>query len=422
MWGFTNDMTSPMVNAFSKIFLLDVTEAGLVTVANFLSYLLMAIPAALFVKRYGYKWGVLLALGIYAAGALCFYPAEAIGTYGVFLGSFFFMACGLAILETACHPFVYTMGDEDNGIIRLNMAQAFNALGAVIGMFVAHDYVQAGMSPLSMADRQALPQAQMVIIRNHDLEVLCQPYVFIVAFIILLMVVIWFTKFDNTTEHTKEETTEKEGVISELRTIFKVKNYREGVLAQFCYCGAQVACWTYIIQYGTRIFQAEGMTETEAEMMAQNFNIAAIVLFAIGRFVSTWLLRFVSAGRLLAVAAIVAATAVGGVILFTDRSGLYCLVIISGCMSLMFATIFGIALRGLGQHVKLASAGIAMSVFGGAFFPGLQALVISTGITLFGLSSLNISFIIPLLCFVVVALYGHHAYVRHYIFEGHHSN
>lgn len=410
LWGFTNDMTGAMVSAFSKIFRISLLEGGLVNVANFLGYFVMAIPAALLIRKYKFKAGVLVGLGVYALGALLFFPSKMTGAFSAFLSSYFIMTCGLAFLETSCHPFVYSLGPEETGIVRLNFAQAFNALGATIGMFIAHDVVQAGMSPLSSEERMNLPLAQFNIIKDHDLSVLIQPYLFISTVIIILMVCIFLRKMT-----TQDDKNEHRNLKADLREILKLKNYREGVLAEFFYVGAQVACWTFIIQYGTRVFMAEGYNEAAAEMAAQKYNIAAIIIFAIGRFVSTGLLQFFKPGRFLAVMAIFAAAAIGGVMLFTDRNGLYCLVAVSGCMSMMFPTIYGISLRGLGKHIKLASAGLTMSVFGGAVFTALQAGIIQSEISLFGLSSVNLSFVVPLFCFILVALFGHRAYVRQYI-------
>ena len=183
-------------------------------------------------------------------------------------------------------------------------------------------------------------------------------------------------------------------------------------MAQFFYIGAQVMCWTFIIQYGTHVLMGEGMEEHAAEILSQKFNIAALVLFTCSRFVCTWFLRYVSPGRLLTVLAVVAVVAVCGVILFTDRRGLYCLVAVSGCMSLMFPTIYGIALRGLGDNVKIGGAGLIMSILGGSVFPPLQAALIDAGFTVAGLPATNTSFAVPLVCFVVVAVYGQRAYLR----------
>ena len=410
LWGFANDMTSTMASAFSKIFRMSVMEADLVVVANHLGYLVMGLPAALFIMKYRFKAGVLVGLAIYAAGALFFLPAKMLGTFTPFLLAYFTMTCGLAFLETSCHPMVYRMGSEDSGIGRINLAQSFNALGALIGMFVVRDIIQAGMSPVSHADRMTMPLKQFEIIKDHDLGVLIQPYVYIAAVIALLMVVIRLNKMDTLNEPPKDET-----LIEQIKTILKNKNYSEGVITQFFYVGAQVCCWAYIIQYGARIFVAEGIAENEAEMLAQKYNIAAMAMFAAFRFIFTYLLKFLAPGRLLSLAAITAGVFTLGVVLFSDRNGLYCLIIVSACMSLMFSTIYGISLRGLGNHVKLASAGMTMAVFGGAVFPAIQAAIMESHVTLLGLSAVNLSFQVPIFCFVVVALYGHRSYVRHYI-------
>ena len=202
-----------------------------------------------------------------------------------------------------------------------------------------------------------------------------------------------------------------------MRELMKKKGYREGVLAQFFYVGAQVSCWTFIIQYGTRVFQLEGMTEKAAEITSQKYNIMAMVFFCVSRFVCTWLLKYISPGRLLAVLAILAGSLIGGVILFPDRNGIYCLVAVSACMSLMFPTIYGIALRGVAENVKFAGAGLIMAILGGSVFPPLQALIIDSKLSLMGLSSVNLSFVVPLVCFIVVAVYGHRSYVRQNILE-----
>ena len=416
LWGFTNDMTSTMASAFSKIFRMSVVEADLVVVANHLGYLAMGLPAALFIMKYRYKTGVLVGLAIYALGALFFLPAKLLGTFSPFLLAYFTMTCGLAFLETSCHPMVYSMGNEESGIGRLNLAQAFNALGAVVGMFVVSDVIQAGMSPVSHADRMTMPLKQFEIIKDHDLGVLIQPYVYIAAVIVLLMVVIRLNKMGTTLELPKDET-----LMEQIKAILKNKNYREGVITQFFYVGGQVCCWAYIIQYGARIFVAEGMVEIEAERMAQQYNIAAMVMFAIFRFVFTYLLKFFSPGRLLSIAAITAGVFTLGVVLCTNRNGLYCLIIVSACMSLMFATIYGISLRKLGNHIKLASAGMTMAVFGGAVFPAIQAAIMESQVTLIGLPSTNLSFVVPIFCFVVVAIYGHRGYVRHSITQNYYD-
>ena len=410
LWGFANDVTTPMVKAFSKIFRMSVTEGAMVQVAFYLGYFVMAFPAALFIQRYSFKAGVLVGLSLYAIGALMFLPAKAIGIYPPFLLAYFIMTSGLSFLETSCNPYIYCMGSEETATQRLNLAQAFNPIGALTGMFVAMHFVQARMSPMDSASRMLLTEPQFNAIKAHDLDILIQPYIFIGAVIIVLAIVIRLMKMpmDSDTHSTT-------GILSSLKELVKMRNYREGVLAQFFYVGAQVTCWTFIIQYGTRIFMEEGLDERGAEILSQKYNIVALILFTCSRFICTWVLKYIQPGRLLSILAVIATVFTGGVILFTDRNGLICLVGISACMSLMFPTIYGIALRGLGDYVKVGGAGLIMSILGGSVFPPLQAAIIDSDVTVFGLPATNISFIIPLICFIVIIIYGHRAYLRHNI-------
>ena len=410
LWGFANDVTTPMVKAFSKIFRMSVTEGAMVQVAFYLGYFVMAFPAALFIQRYSFKAGVLVGLSLYAIGALMFLPAKAIGIYPPFLLAYFIMTSGLSFLETSCNPYIYCMGSEETATQRLNLAQAFNPIGALTGMFVAMHFVQARMNPMDSASRMLLTELQFNAIKAHDLDILIQPYIFIGAVIIVLAIVIRLMKMpmDSDTHSTT-------GILSSLKELVKMKNYREGVLAQFFYVGAQVTCWTFIIQYGTRIFMEEGLDERGAEILSQKYNIIALIFFTCSRFICTWFLKYIQPGRLLSILAVIATVLTGGVILFTDRNGLICLVGISACMSLMFPTIYGIALRGLGDHVKVGGAGLIMSILGGSVFPPLQAAIIDSDATIFGLPATNISFIIPLICFIVITIYGHRAYIRHNI-------
>lgn len=413
LWGFANDVTTPMVKAFSKIFRMSVTEGALVPVAFYLGYFVMAFPAALFIQRYSFKQGVLIGLALYATGALLFFPAQQMGLFAPFLLAYFVMTCGLSFLETSCNPYVYCMGSEETATRRLNLAQAFNPLGVLAGSYVAMHYIQARMSPITSNERLALSDEQFEAVKQHDLSVLIQPYVYIGLFIIVLILLIWLTKMPKISG-----TSSKKPLRESLSELLHMKNYREGVIAQFFYIGAQVMCWTFIIQYGTRVFVSEGMDERAAEILSQQYNIAALVLFTVFRFICTYFLKYVAPGRLLTILAVIGGVAVLGVMLFTNVNGLYCLVLVSACMSLMFPTIYGIALRGVGEsNVKVASAGLIMAILGGSVFPPLQASIIDLKWSFLGLPSTNVSFIVPLLCFAVVAWYGHRAYVRHEIYK-----
>ena len=414
LWGFANDVTTPMVKAFSKIFRMSVTEGAMVPVAFYLGYFVMAFPAAMFIQRYSFKYGVLIGLALYAIGALMFFPAKEMGMFFPFLLAYFILTCGLSFLETSCNPYIYCMGSEETATRRLNLAQAFNPLGVLAGSYVAMHFVQARMSPIDSKTRELLDDTQFELIKDHDLNILIQPYIYIGAFILILLVLIALTKMPKITS-----TSSNKPLGQTLKELLKAKNYREGVIAQFFYIGAQVMCWTFIIQYGTHVFVGEGMDERAAEILSQKYNIAALVLFTVFRFICTYFLKFIAPGRLLTILAVIGGTAVAGVILFTDVNGLYCLVIVSACMSLMFPTIYGIALRGLGDaNVKVASAGLIMAILGGSVFPPLQAALIDAKVSMFGLPATNTSFIVPLICFAVVGWYGHRAYMRH---EVHHE-
>jgi FHS family L-fucose permease-like MFS transporter len=412
VWGFVNDMTGPIVKAFSKIFLMSVTEGSLVQVAYYLGYFAMVFPAALFIQRYSFKAGVLLGLTLFTIGSLMFVPAKMIGYYVPFLLAYFIITCGISFMETSCNPFIYCMGPEETATQRLNLAQAFNSIGTLLGMFVAMEFVQARMNPLTTEQRYSLSSVQFDNVKDYDLSILIQPYIFIGMLCLLLLVLVRITKMPK-----NGDSQSKKPLMTSLHELLAQKNYRDGVIAQFFYMGAQVTCWTFIIQYGTRVFMAEGLDELSAEILSQKFNIAAMAFFTVSRFICTFFLRYIQAGRLLCILAICAISFTGGVIFFPDRNGVYCLVAISACMSLMFPTIYGIALRGVGENVKVAGAGLIMAVLGGSVFPPLQAMIIDADITMLGISSTNLSFIVPLICFVVIAVYGHKAYIRQYILK-----
>ena len=410
LWGFANDMTGPIVKAFSKIFRMSVTEGALVQVAFYLGYFVMAFPAAMFIQRYSFKAGVLVGLSLFAVGSLMFLPAKLTGMYYPFLLSYFILTCGLSFLETSCNPYIYCMGSEETATQRLNLAQAFNPIGALLGMYVAMEFVQAEMSPMTTEQRAILPDAEFNILKDNDLSVLIGPYLMLGFFCIILLVFVRLVKTPKV-----GDTRASKSIKTAFKELLKIANYREGVIAQFFYVGAQVSCWTFIIQYGTRVFMEEGMDEKAAEILSQKYNIMAMVFFTISRFICTWFLKYIPAGRLLSILAIFAIGLVSGAILFPDRNGIYCLVGVSACMSLMFPTIYGIALRNVGENVKFAGAGLIMAILGGSVFPPLQAMIIDSKVSIFNLSATNLSFILPLICFVVIAIYGHRAYVRHYI-------
>lgn len=406
-WGFANDITNPMVKAFSKIFRMSVTDGALVQLAFYGGYFVMAFPAALFIRKYSYKTGILLGLGLYALGALLFIPASMLGYYYPFLIAYFILTCGLSFLETSSNPYILSMGDERTVTRRLNLAQAFNPIGSLLGMFAAMFFIQSRLNPMSTAERAQLSIEEFEAVKQADLQILIMPYVVVGLAVLLLFFVIRFTKMPKNADadHSLH-------LGHALKRIFSIPRYREGVIAQFFYVGVQIMAWTFIIQYGTRIFVNQGMTEQEGEILSQQYNIVAMAIFCVSRFICTFLLKYVSPGKLLMVLAVGGAVLTAGVIGFQDVYGLYCLVGVSACMSLMFPTIYGIALQGLGEDAKFGAAGLIMAILGGSIMPPLQAAIIDCH-TIMGLPAVNVSFILPFVCFIVVMIYGYRSYTIH---------
>lgn len=400
LWGFANDITNPMVKAFSKIFRMSVTGGALVQVAFYGGYFAMAFPAAVFIRKFSYKAGVLLGLGLYTIGALLFFPAKMTGSYYPFLIAYFILTCGLSFLETSCNPYILSMGTEETATRRLNLAQSFNPMGALVGMFVAMNFIQARLNPLDTAGRAKLSDADFAAMRDSDLSVLIAPYLFIGIVIAVMFFVIYFVKMPKNSDKSDEI-----NFLPTIKRIFSVPLYREGVLAQFFYVGAQIMCWTFIIQYGTRLFMSQGMNEKSAEILSQKYNIIAMAIFCCSRFICTYFLKYIKPGLLLTILAVAAMFLTLGVVCFQNMTGMYCLVAVSACMSLMFPTIYGIALTGMGDDAKFGAAGLIMAILGGSILPPLQARIIDMN-TIWNMPAVNISYIVPLVCFVMVTIYG----------------
>jgi len=269
------------------------------------------------------------------------------------------------------------------------------------GMFVAMKFIQAKLNPMSTEERALLNPEQFEAVKSADLDVLSRPYVIIGAVLVLFFVVILLL----VKNQPKTEDCPDQNFGPTVKRLWQNKPYRYGVVAQFFYVGVQIMCWTFIIQYGTRIFMNEGMTEQAAEVLSQRYNIVAMAIFCASRFICTFLLKYIHPSKLLTYLGIAGTVLVLGVIFLDGRSGLYCLVAVSACMSLMFPTIYGIALTDTGEDAKLGAAGLIMAILGGSVLPPLQARIID-GNGLESIASVNLSFVLPLVCFVVIVFYG----------------
>lgn len=400
LWGFANAVTDPMVQAFKKVLELSNSQAAWVQMAFYGGYFCMALPAAMFMRKYSYKVGILIGLGLYAAGALMFYPAAVTEQFWFFCLGLYILTFGLAFLETAANPYALAMGSKETATQRLNLAQAFNPVGLIAGLFVAQQFVLKNLKSDDVADFSALDEASKTLIKTSDLLVIRDPYV-ILGLVILGVFVLFLV---NKMPQSKEEGG-MPNISETFALLFKNKKYTLGVLAQVLYVGAQIMCWTYIYQYAEAI--------NMGSVTAGYYQMGAFVIFTIGRAVGTYLLKFVSSGKLLMYFALLAVLFVFGTIFIKNIIGLYSLVGVSFCMSLMFPTIYGIALKDLTEEQsKVGSAGLVMAIVGGALMPKLQGEIIDIGgngvadVNILSVPEVNISFILPLLCFIYIAWYG----------------
>ena len=400
LWGFANAVTDPMVQAFKKVLELSNSQAAWVQMAFYGGYFCMALPAALFMRKYSYKVGILIGLGLYASGALLFYPAAISQEFWFFCIGLYVLTFGLAFLETAANPYALAMGAKETATQRLNLAQAFNPLGLILGLFVAQQYVMKKLQSDDISDFSALDEVSKTLIKTADLMVIRDPYVILGLVIIGVFILFVFSKMPDSNDKSSSKNI---GVI--FKKLVKNSLYSQGVIAQIFYVGAQIMCWTYIYQYSEGI----GIDNVTAGY----YQMAAFILFVVGRAVATFLFRFFNPGKLLMIFALFAIVASLGVMLIDNYMGLYCLVAVSLFMSLMFPTIYGIALGDLSEEEsKIGSAGLVMAIVGGALMPKFQGMIIDIGgynvddVSILGMSEMNFSFILPLLCFIFIAFYG----------------
>lgn len=435
LWGFANDITNPLVKVFKEVFQISNTQSSLVQFAFYGGYFTMALPAAYFIRKFSFKGAIMVGFALYAVGALLSIPASLNTNFWIFIAGFYVLTFGLAFLETSCNPYILAMGPPETATQRLNLAQAFNPIGSLTGMLVAStiiapnlnvaefrdqmadgdpaavQYVQNepdyasglpnfeeefgaldGAVSKGLANMKANDSAAFSAMQQHDLGVVRTPYVTIACVVIGFLLLFAITKMPTFASDVPD------APFGEIASRLAGKaHYREGVIAQAFYVGAQITCWTFIIHYG---MEEVGLSLAEA----QYWNIAAMVIFLASRFVCTLLLKYVSPGKLLATLAAIAIAFTLGAIFLQGKVGLTCLVLISACMSLMFPTIYGIALKGLpSEEAKLGSAGLIMAIVGGALLPLLQGKFIDE-------LGVRNSFYLPMICFVVIAIFGYRTF------------
>ncbi|MEZ8608713.1 L-fucose:H+ symporter permease [Vibrio sp. 10N.239.311.G01] len=393
MWGLANNMTDVLIAQFRKVFTLTDMQSGLVQTAFYGAYFCLALPAALFIQRYSYKAGVLLGLGLFATGALLFYPAAQAMEYLPFLLALFVLAGGLSILETSANPYILAMGPEETATRRLNIAQACNPIGSITGVLIGKFYILSQLNPATDSERAAMAADELAKIQSDELYAVMMPYMGVAVVIALIWLLILKTKMPA----AKDTSTTGESTFGQAyRRIVKRSHFTKGVLAQFFYVGAQIGCWSWTIRY---VMQEVGGTEAEAS----TYLLTSIVIFSVMRWVCVALMKHIEPQKLLAALAAIAAILVAVIMVVGGLAGAYALVGVSACMSLMFPTIFGLSLRDLGSDSKFGGSFLIMAILGGALLTAIMGQISDA-------AGIGAAFAIPFIGFVYLVYYGAKGY------------
>lgn len=388
LWGLANNMTDTLLAAFKRIMSMSDFQTSWIQLAFYGSYFLLALPAAILIKKYTYKSGVLLGLGFFILGALLFYPASITMAYGHFLIALFILAAGLSILETSANPYIVAMGSEESGTRRLNLAQSFNPIGSISGVLLSKVFILSHLNFSDAAARASMDKEQLMAIQSEELTSVMGPYVGVAVFLMVLWIIVKFTHMPKASDAGTDL-----DLVPTFKRLIKTPNYVWGVAAQFFYVGAQIAVWSFTIRY---VMQELQYNEDDAS----TYYMASLILFATCRFIFTGLMKFIDPRYLLLFTAIGATLFCFLVIYGSGYLGVFALVAISGCMSLMFPTIYGLGVRGLGNDTKIGGSGMIMAILGGAVITAIQGHV--SDLT----KSINLAFYVPMACFVFITVYA----------------
>jgi FHS family L-fucose permease-like MFS transporter len=418
-WGVANNMTDTLLSAFKNIMEMTDFQTSFIQMAFYGSYACFAIPAALLIRKYTFKHGIVVGLSLYALGTFLFYPASQLASYGFYLFALYVLAGGCSILETAANPYILTMGRKENMTRRLNFAQSFNPIGSISGIIISQIFI---LSQLSQ-NKSTLSDAELLVVQHKELSAVTLTYMGLgVVLVALLMIIIFYKKMPASKDISGLSFGATVG------RLLKRKHYTLGVIAQFFYVGAQIGVWSYTIRYvmlalglvdpaTSEIFPAKVqgfITEhriwssvwqldenSTAENIGNSFYLFSLILFTISRFIFTALMRYFRPGMLLAIAASGAIISAAIAIFTTGMTGVIGLVAISFFMSLMFPTIYGIALEGISEaEAKVGGSFLVMAILGGALLTALQGYLSTL------MNSINFAYWVPVVCFVIVGIYG----------------
>jgi MFS transporter, FHS family, L-fucose permease len=386
-WGLANNLNDTMLAAFKKIMSMSDVQTSFIQIAFYGAYFCFALPAALFIKRFSYKSGVLLGLALYAIGAMLYYPAGLSGSYAFYLVSIYVLASGCSILETTSNPYILSMGSPETATRRLNLAQAFNPVGSVTGILLSQYLILGNLHKAGAAERARMSADQLRAIQTQELGSISTTYLGIGLVLIVIFIIMVVARMPKNSDSDKSLQVGKT-----FGRLIKNKLYRWGVVAQFFYVGAQIGVWSYTIRI---VMQELGTNEKSSATIF----LISMVVFTVARFVFTALMRYIKASRLIIFAAFAAIACTAGVVFGSGMFLVVCLICISFFMSLMFPTIYGFALDGLGSDAKIGASGLIMAILGGAVLVPIQGLVSDA-------YGIHVAYLVPFCCFFFVLVYG----------------
>lgn len=441
IWAVPNNMTDTMLAAFKRIMsLTDTQTAWIQVVCYLLGYGFFALPGAIYIKKHTYKSGVLLGLGFCIMGGMLFYPAMLANSFStpvsfaMYLLAIFVLFAGLSILETSANSYVYALGDPETATRRLNFSQSFNPFGALTGVIVSQVFVLSQLNIMDASERSVIQESELLTVQKGELLAVTNTYMILGFVMLVLFLLILFAKMPKAQDDDKSL-----NLKATFGRLLKNKNYVWGVIAQFFYVGAQIAVWSFIIRYAMHQLNLDGVIAAlgtnpsqeaiigylrnvepvagafysfcdaiglnallprTAEQAGATYYIMSLILFVLGRFICTWLMKHIRPVNLLSALAILAVICTITAIYASGFVGIYALMLISGCMSLMFPTIYGIGVRGLGDDTKIGGSGMVMAIAGAAVLTQIQGILSDQA------GSIKFAYWVPAIAFAIIAYYS----------------
>lgn len=384
LWAFVHNLEPILIPHLKKACQLSDLQSAFIDSSVYLAYFLMAIPAGLVMKRFGYKQGILMGLSLYALGALLFWPAASTRFYGLFLGALFIIAAGCAFLETAANPYVTLLGPPESATTRLNLSQSFNGLGSFLAPLLGGKFILSGIEHTS-AELAAMSPAQLDTYLQSEADSVKVPYLIIAGVVLLVLLLVGLTRLPDVRAKVGDR-------VTSLRTALQHRQLSGGVIAQFFYVGAQVCVTSFFIRFAK-------FTNNVPEKQAADWLAYALLGFLLGRFVGTFLSRYIAANKLLMIYSLISMALLLVAVTASSELAIWALFAVPFFESIMFPTIFALGIKGLDDDRELGSSLLVMAIAGGAFFPLMMGLISDQ-------STIQLAYVVPMLCFLVVAWYG----------------